>query len=47
MCVHAETCGSALALENNGDLFSCDHYVEPGYRLGNLADGRTMFQVVQ
>ncbi len=29
MCVHAETCGSQLALEHNGDLYSCDHYVEP------------------
>ena len=41
MCVHAKTCGSALALEHNGDLYSCDHYVEPDYLLGNIADGRT------
>jgi sulfatase maturation enzyme AslB (radical SAM superfamily) len=26
----------ALALEHNGDLYSCDHYVEPGYLLGNI-----------
>src|SRR5207248_1770693 len=26
----------ALALEHNGDLYSCDHYVEPDYRLGNI-----------
>lgn len=38
LCVHAPTCGDALALEHNGDLYSCDHYVEPGYRLGNLAE---------
>ena len=38
MCVHAETCGEQLALEHNGDLYSCDHYVEPGYLLGNIAD---------
>ena len=36
MCVHARTCGSALALEHNGDLYSCDHYVEEGYLLGNI-----------
>ena len=38
MCVHAETCGSQLALEHTGDLYSCDHYVEPGYLLGNIGD---------
>jgi len=47
MCVHAETCGSALALENNGDLYSCDHYVEASTDSATSADGRTMFQVVQ
>ena len=38
MCVHAETCGLQLALEHTGDLYSCDHYVEPGYLLGNISD---------
>ena len=38
MCVHAKTCGSALALEHNGDLYSCDHYVEPDYLLGSIAE---------
>jgi uncharacterized protein len=38
MCVHAETCGTQLALEHNGDLYSCDHYVEPGYLLGNIGE---------
>lgn len=36
LCVHAPECGSALAVEHNGDTYSCDHYVEPGYRLGNV-----------
>jgi uncharacterized protein len=36
LCVHAATCGEALALEHNGDLYSCDHFVEEGYRLGNI-----------
>lgn len=37
-CVFAETCGRALAVEHNGDVYSCDHYVYPEYRLGNLRD---------
>jgi uncharacterized protein len=36
LCVFAERCGGALALEHNGDLFSCDHYVYPHYKLGNI-----------
>ena len=46
LCVHARTCGEALALEHNGDLYSCDHYVEPGYLLGNIRDGRTLLELV-
>ena len=38
LCVFAPTCGNALALEHNGDLYSCDHYVEPKYLLGNIQD---------
>jgi uncharacterized protein len=38
LCILAETCGGALALEHNGDLFSCDHFVEPRHRLGNVAE---------
>ncbi len=36
LCIHAPTCGLGPALEYNGDLYSCDHYVEPEYRLGNI-----------
>lgn len=36
LCLFEETCGLGLALEHNGDIFSCDHYVEPKYKLGNL-----------
>lgn len=36
VCVFSETCGTCLALEHNGDLFSCDHYVQPDTRLGNI-----------
>ncbi|HVE23357.1 MAG TPA: anaerobic sulfatase maturase [Acidocella sp.] len=38
LCVVAPTCGSSLALEHNGDLYSCDHFVEPDYLLGNIRD---------
>ena len=38
LCVHAPECGSAMAVEHNGDVYSCDHYVEPDYLLGNVAE---------
>lgn len=36
VCSMAETCGHATALEFNGDLYACDHFVFPEYRLGNI-----------
>ncbi|MCD6475267.1 MAG: anaerobic sulfatase maturase [Anaerolineaceae bacterium] len=36
LCVFEPTCGLGLVLEHNGDVFSCDHYVEPSHKLGNL-----------
>jgi uncharacterized protein len=36
VCIFAPTCGNALALEHTGDLYSCDHFVEPNYLLGNI-----------
>ena len=38
MCVFAPTCGSALAIEHNGDVYACDHYVYPEYRRGNIRE---------
>ncbi len=38
LCVFRETCGEALALEHNGDLYSCDHFVCPENRLGNIME---------
>jgi uncharacterized protein len=38
LCVFEETCGTALALEHNGDVYSCDHYVQPDYKLGKIMD---------
>ncbi len=36
LCIHAPTCGYGPALEANGDLYACDHFVEPDYQLGNI-----------
>ena len=36
VCVFSENCGRAMAVEHNGDTYSCDHYVYPRYKLGNL-----------
>ncbi len=38
VCVFAPTCGLGVALEHNGDLYSCDHFVEPDYFLGNILE---------
>jgi uncharacterized protein len=38
LCIFSPTCGNALALEHNGDLYSCDHFVEPDYLLGNIRE---------
>jgi len=38
VCYYSKTCGHAAALEHNGDLYSCDHYVFPSYRLGNIME---------
>jgi uncharacterized protein len=37
MCLFDETCGTGPAIEHNGDLYSCDHFVEPDYLLGNIS----------
>lgn len=38
MCVFNETCGTGLALEHNGDLYSCDHFVDPEFLVGNITE---------
>ena len=38
LCAFADTCGDALVIEHNGDVYSCDHFVYPEYRLGNIKD---------
>lgn len=38
LCTMAETCGHATAMEHNGDIYACDHYVFPEFKLGNLLE---------
>ena len=38
LCVFAPKCGQAMAMEHNGDLYSCDHFVYPENRLGNILE---------
>lgn len=45
LCVHSPTCGDALALEHNGDVYSCDHFVEPDHLLGNVHETPLRFLV--
>ncbi len=40
LCIFSPTCGAGPVLEHNGDVYSCDHYVEPGYLLGNILHTR-------
>ncbi|NDV63585.1 anaerobic sulfatase maturase [Puniceicoccales bacterium CK1056] len=36
LCVYSEECGRAMALEHDGSLYSCDHYVYPEFKIGNI-----------
>ncbi len=38
LCVFKETCGQAMAMEHNGDVYSCDHFVYPENKLGNIME---------
>lgn len=38
LCLFRRQCGRAVVMEHNGDMYSCDHFVEPGYELGNIHD---------
>lgn len=40
MCVYAETCGKAVALEHDGRVYSCDHFVYPQHEIGNIHENR-------
>jgi uncharacterized protein len=38
LCIFRPTCGEGVALEHNGDVYSCDHFVDPRYLLGNIME---------
>ena len=38
LCVFRRTCGGAMAMEHTGDVYSCDHYVYPENKLGNIME---------
>jgi len=38
LCIFRETCGDVPVVEHNGDFFSCDHFVDPAHRLGNIRE---------
>ena len=38
LCIFRETCGDVPVIEHNGDVFSCDHYVDRKHRLGNIKE---------
>jgi uncharacterized protein len=40
LCIFRETCGDIPVLEHSGDLYSCDHFVDPEHRLGNIRQVR-------
>ena len=46
LCVHSPTCGRALAVEFNGDVYSCDHFVDPPHLLGNV-EATTLDSIVE
>lgn len=39
LCAFGEICGDGMVVEHNGDVYSCDHFVYPEYRLGNIMQG--------
>jgi uncharacterized protein len=46
VCIFQEVCGSSLILEHYGDLYSCDHFVDPAHLLGNILE-KPVVELVQ
>jgi uncharacterized protein len=38
LCIYNDFCGKGVALEHDGSVYACDHYVYPEYKLGNIAE---------
>jgi len=45
VCIFGETCGHATVMEFNGDVYACDHFVFPEYKIGNIKT-HTIFEMV-
>ncbi|TCS43778.1 anaerobic sulfatase maturase [Reinekea marinisedimentorum] len=39
-CIFQKTCGDAMVIEQNGDIYSCDHYVYRDHKIGNILQGK-------
>ena len=46
LCIFSETCGSAMAIEHTGDVYSCDHYVYDKHKVGNVME-KSLGEIVQ
>lgn len=40
LCVYSENCGKGVAIEHDGSVYSCDHFVYPEYKLGDVQAGK-------
>jgi len=45
ICIYHDFCGKGVALEHDGSLYSCDHYVYPEYKLGNIQETTSSLMV--
>jgi len=45
ICVHAQQCGKSVIVEHNGDIYACDHFMYPQYKLGNIVQDDPMEMV--
>lgn len=46
LCIFNETCGSAMAIEHTGDVYSCDHYVYDKHKVGNVME-KSLGEIVE
>ena len=46
LCIFRQTCGDVPVIEHNGDLFSCDHFVDPEHHLGNIR-GSSLIELLE
>lgn len=45
ICAYSKECGHAGVMEHNGDVYSCDHFVFPEYKLGNIRDHSLIYML--